>query len=90
MTKRKLFQLAALALLAALLVTTLGGCVVIGERKPICTILFSNGSEVRIRLYPDKCPNTVNNFIKLCNSGFYDGSNGDAGRWGRNRRWILY
>lgn len=74
MTKTKLLRLAALALLTAILVANLGGCVVIGDRKPICSILFSNGSEVRIRLYPDKCPNTVNNFIKLCNSGFYDGS----------------
>ena len=74
MTKTMLLRLSALMLLTAVLITALGGCVVIGERKPICTIVFSNGSEVRIRLYPDKCPNTVNNFIKLCNSGFYDGS----------------
>ena len=74
MTKTRLLRLAALVLLTAILATMLSGCVVIGDRKPICTILFSNGSEVRIRLYPDKCPNTVNNFIKLCNSGFYDGS----------------
>ena len=74
MTKTKLLRLAALSLLTAMVLAMLAGCVVIGERKPICTILFSNGSEVRIRLYPDKCPNTVNNFIKLCNSGFYDGS----------------
>ena len=71
-TKR--LRLAALMLLTAILISCLGGCVVIGARKPICTILFSDGGEVRIRLYPDKCPNTVNNFIKLCNSGFYDGS----------------
>ncbi len=74
MRKNKLLQLTALLLLTAILATLLSGCVVIGKRKPICTIVFSNGSEVRIRLYPDKCPNTVNNFIKLCNSGFYDGS----------------
>ena len=74
MTKAKLLRLSALTLLTAFMISLLCGCVVIGERKPICTILFSNGSEVRIRLYPDKCPNTVNNFIKLCNSGFYDGS----------------
>ena len=67
-------RLTALVLLTAIILTSLCGCVVIGKRKPICTIVFSNGSEVRIRLYPDKCPNTVNNFIKLCNSGFYDGS----------------
>ena len=65
---------AALLLCLLLAVSLLSGCVVIGDRKPICTLTFSNGSEVRFRLYPDKCPNTVNNFIKLCNSGFYDGS----------------
>ncbi len=74
MIKKTFLRLAALLLLAAMMTAAFGGCVVIGERKPICTIVFSNGSEVRIRLYPDKCPNTVNNFIKLCNSGFYDGS----------------
>ena len=74
MTKSKLMRLTALVLLTAIILTSLCGCVVIGKRKPICTIVFSNGSEVCIRLYPDKCPNTVNNFIKLCNSGFYDGS----------------
>ena len=74
MTKTKILRLTALMLLTAFIITTMCGCVAIGKRKPICTIVFSNGSEVRIRLYPDKCPNTVNNFIKLCNSGFYDGS----------------
>ncbi len=74
MKKKTLLRLASLLILTVLLMTAMSGCVVIGERKPICTIVFSNGSEVRIRLYPDKCPNTVNNFIKLCNSGFYDGS----------------
>lgn len=72
--KNRIFRLAAVLLLSTMLLLLCSGCVVIGERKPICTLLFSNGGEVRIRLYPDKCPNTVNNFIKLCNSGFYDGS----------------
>lgn len=74
MKRRKFLRLTALLLLCASLMMVCSGCVVIGERKPICTIVFSNGGEVRIRLYPDKCPNTVNNFIKLCNEGFYDGS----------------
>jgi len=72
--KKKILRAAAILLLAAMITILASGCVVIGERKPICTITFSNGGEVRIRLYPDKCPNTVNNFISLCNSGFYDGS----------------
>jgi peptidyl-prolyl cis-trans isomerase B (cyclophilin B) len=57
-----------------MLIPALTGCVTIGERKPIATITFSNGVEIRARLYPDKAPNTVANFISLANSGFYDGS----------------
>ena len=72
--RNRLLRLTAVLLLGAALLALCSGCVVIGERKPICTLTFSNGGEVRIRLYPDKCPNTVNNFIQLCNSGFYDGS----------------
>jgi len=74
MKKRMPPRLIPLLLIAALLAVLAGGCVTIGDRKPICTLVFSNGGEVTIRLYPDKCPNTVNNFIELCNSGFYDGS----------------
>ena len=72
--RNRLLRLTAVLLLGAALLALCSGCVVIGERKPICTLTFSNGGEIRIRLYPDKCPNTVNNFIQLCNSGFYDGS----------------
>ena len=41
--------------------------------NPIVTIKMSNGGEIKIELYPDKAPNTVNNFISLARSGFYDG-----------------
>ena len=71
MNKRRI---AVLILAAALLVSMFAGCYTLGERKPIATIKFSNGKEVQIRLYPDKAPNTVNNFIYLANSGFYDHS----------------
>ncbi len=64
----------ALAMAFIMLIPALTGCVTIGERKPIATITFSNGVEIRARLYPDKAPNTVANFISLANSGFYDGS----------------
>lgn len=67
-------KIIALAMAVIMLVPALAGCVTIGERKPIATITFSNGVEVRARLYPDKAPNTVANFIYLANSGFYDGS----------------
>lgn len=67
-------RVVALGIMLVLVVGMLSGCVTMGERKPIATITFSNGTEVRARLYPNKAPNTVANFISLANSGFYDGS----------------
>lgn len=73
--KRSVYMRAlSLLLLVIMLAGMFSSCVMMGERKPIATIVFSNGTEIRARLYPDKAPNTVNNFISLANSGFYDGS----------------
>ena len=41
--------------------------------NPVATITMSDGSRMRFTLYPDQAPNTVANFIKLSNRGFYDG-----------------
>ena len=41
--------------------------------NPVATITMSDGGQMRITLYPDLAPNTVANFIKLANRGFYDG-----------------
>lgn len=41
--------------------------------KPLVTINFANGKNVKIELEPEKAPNTVNNFINLVKCGFYDG-----------------
>lgn len=41
-------------------------------KNPIATITMKSGKTMEIELYPDKAPNTVNNFIMLANSGFYD------------------
>ena len=41
--------------------------------NPIFTITMEDGQVMKGELYPDKAPNTVNNFISLANSGFYDG-----------------
>lgn len=41
--------------------------------NPIVTIAMENGSQIKIELYPDVAPNTVNNFISLVKKGFYDG-----------------
>ena len=40
--------------------------------NPVVTIELENGQIMKGELYPDKAPNTVNNFIALANSGFYD------------------
>lgn len=40
---------------------------------PIATIVFKDFGTVQAELYPHIAPNTVNNFIDLANSGFYNG-----------------
>ncbi len=40
---------------------------------PIVTITMENGGVIKAELYPEKAPNTVNNFINLIQKGFYDG-----------------
>lgn len=37
------------------------------------TIQMENGKEIKIELYPDIAPVTVENFTKLVKQGFYDG-----------------
>lgn len=34
---------------------------------------MENGKEIKLELYPDKAPITVENFLKLVKDGFYDG-----------------
>ena len=41
--------------------------------NPIFTITMEDGQVMKGELYPDKAPNTVNNFISLANKGYYDG-----------------
>ena len=41
--------------------------------NPIVTIEMEGGGVMKAELYPDIAPNTVNNFISLVQSGFYDG-----------------
>lgn len=42
------------------------------DKLPIATIEIEGYGEVKAELYPETAPNTVNNFIALANSGFYD------------------
>ena len=41
--------------------------------NPIATITMENGSKIVCELYPDIAPESVRNFISLCNRGFYNG-----------------
>lgn len=42
-------------------------------KNPIVTINMGKGEVIKVELYPEVAPNTVNNFIDLVSSGFYDG-----------------
>lgn len=41
--------------------------------NPIVTIEMDNGDIMKIELYPEIAPNTVNNFLSLVKKGYYDG-----------------
>ena len=41
--------------------------------NPNVIITMEDGGDIVVELYPDKAPNTVNNFLSLASSGFYDG-----------------
>lgn len=41
--------------------------------NPLITIEMEDGGIIKAELYPETAPNTVNNFIGLVQSGFYDG-----------------
>lgn len=42
-------------------------------KNPIVTLTMTDGSVIKIELYPEVAPNTVRNFISLINEKFYDG-----------------
>ncbi len=43
------------------------------SNNPIVTFEMTNGKTFKAELYPDKAPNTVNNFLSLVYKGFYNG-----------------
>lgn len=44
------------------------------DKNPVVTIEMDNGHTIKLELFPDIAPNTVNNFISLIKKGFYDGT----------------
>ena len=86
---QQITRIPALLLLTAALILVLSGCgqdkskpVEQGsnasdnasDKNPIVTIEMDNGKKIKVELYPKVAPNTVNNFISLVQSGFYDGT----------------
>ena len=43
------------------------------NKNPIVTIKLNNKKTIKVELYPQIAPNTVNNFISLVNRGYYNG-----------------
>jgi peptidyl-prolyl cis-trans isomerase B (cyclophilin B) len=41
--------------------------------NPMVTMTLESGKTIKIELYPEIAPNTVNNFISLVQKGFYNG-----------------
>lgn len=69
--KKAILIVLSVALALALPACANGGSKV--KKNPVATITMEDGGEIKLELYPDKAPNTVNNFIWLVNQGFYDG-----------------
>ncbi len=77
MKKNKL----SLNIIALIIVLILGGLLAYGYyqkahynlQRPIVSMEVEGFGTVKIELYPDEAPNTVKNFIKLINKGYYNG-----------------
>ena len=71
----------ALSIIALIFVLILGGFLVYGYyqkatfslQRPIVSMEIENYGTIKMELYPDMAPNTVKNFIKLINEGYYNG-----------------
>lgn len=42
-------------------------------QNPVVTMEVENFGTIKLELYPDQAPNTVANFVKLANNGYYNG-----------------
>jgi len=43
------------------------------EKNPVVTMKLESGQQIKLELYPEIAPNTVNNFISLVNAKYYNG-----------------
>lgn len=72
MMKRGRIRRYSFLLLAVLFLAAVAGCSK-DVRNPVATITLESGHQIVIKLYYNKAPNTVTNFVYLAQSGFYDG-----------------
>ena len=75
-TLKKVIVIIATIILIAIIAILCAGYVKKATTKvqnPIVTMEVENYGTIKIELYPDKAPNTVKNFVKLANNGFYNG-----------------
>ena len=71
----------ALAIIFLIFVLILGGFLAYGYyqkatykvQRPIVSMEIEGYGTIKMELYPDMAPNTVKNFIKLINEGYYNG-----------------
>ena len=70
-----------LSIIVLIFVLILGGFLAYGYyqkatyklQRPIVSMEIKDYGIIQIELYPDMAPNTVKNFIKLINDGYYNG-----------------
>jgi len=75
-TKQIIILSVAIVLILALIATVIIGYYkksTYAVKNPIATMEIEDYGTIKIELYPEYAPNTVNNFIALANNGFYDG-----------------
>jgi len=74
-TRNILLGILAVILIAVLVLLMVGYYMKSVEdfKNPIVTMEVENYGTVKMELYPDIAPNTVANFVKLINEGFYNG-----------------
>jgi peptidyl-prolyl cis-trans isomerase B (cyclophilin B) len=60
-------------LIAFAMILMLLGAAFAETTYPIATIEMENGDVMKLELYPDIAPISVENFVKLAKDGFYDG-----------------
>ncbi len=75
----KLKKLFAMMVCSSALMGALAGCGAkeepsANDKRPVAEITMEDGKTITIALYPEIAPISVENFVKLAESGFYDGS----------------